>query len=67
MITIDREFEIRQYSPVCLFCKHLTGFRTCKAFPEEIPLEIWNGENKHTEPYEGDHGVRFEQYEATEK
>lgn len=55
----DREFDTPKYSPVCTYCKHVRGFRVCTAF-EEIPLEIWNGENKHHEPYLGDRGIRFE-------
>ncbi len=47
-------------SPVCDFCKHETGHRTCAAFPDQIPDEIWNGENKHAKPYQGDHGIQFE-------
>ena len=66
-ITLDKEFKISPLSEVCIFCKHFTGLRTCKAFPEGIPLEIWNAENKHTEPYEGDHGIQFEQRKLPEE
>ena len=49
-------------SPVCTFCRHLemSGQKHCRAFPEEIPSAIWNGENDHRSPYPGDHGIRFE-------
>lgn len=53
-ITIDKEFEIPKYSPVCSFCIHLRGFgrdRKCEAFPKGIPLDIWNGDNPHTEKH----------------
>ena len=46
----------------CLVCKHLTSFKmmTCKAFPEEIPLEVWKGIERHDEPIEGDNGFQYE-------
>jgi hypothetical protein len=47
-------------SPICSFCRHWQGDRRCDAFPEEIPLAIWIGENDHRQPIEGDHGIRFE-------
>ena len=62
MITIDKEFEIPQYSKICTFCKHndVEEDHKCEAFPKGIPMEIWMGENDHKEPYEGDHGIQFE-------
>jgi hypothetical protein len=47
---------------VCWLCAHKlpTFKRTCAAFPNGIPDEIWLGDNDHTEPYPGDMGVRFE-------
>lgn len=66
-ITLDKDSDIPVYSPVCARCKHWrpsTGEngRTCAAFPaaDSIPLVIWRGENPHTAPVEGDHGIRFE-------
>jgi len=58
----DSELYIPVFSSVCTFCKHWNQKpgRTCKAFPEGIPMEIWEGRNKHTEPYEGDQGIQFE-------
>ena len=58
----DRELDIPVYSPVCTFCQHvrLEPRRTCAAFPDGIPLEIWMGDNKHTSAVRGDHGVMFE-------
>lgn len=32
----------------------------CKAFPKGIPEEIAFGDNPHTKPVEGDHGIQFE-------
>lgn len=63
-ITIDQEFAIPIYSPVCMLCKHLrfNEGRTCDAYPKEdsIPMEIWTGENNHRKPFTGDHGIQFE-------
>ncbi len=68
---IDRDHDILPYSKVCSRCIHLvvesaSAFKAerptgrCKTFPAGIPLEIWSGDNPHTEPFDGDGGVRFE-------
>ena len=45
----------------CINCKHLLPDKKCKAFPEEIPNEIFvTGEHDHTEPFKGDNGIQFE-------
>jgi len=56
----DREVEESVYSPTCIFCAHWDQFahRQCAAF-REIPLEIWEAENAHREPYPGDQGIQF--------
>jgi hypothetical protein len=51
-------------APACLKCAHFNeadtvGF-TCAAFPEGIPDAVLVGGDPHTEPIEGDHGLRFE-------
>ncbi len=51
------------YSPVCARCKRFTGTRpgerTCEAYPDGIPPEIWLGDDPHTTPHEGDGGKQF--------
>lgn len=49
------------YSPVCARCQNLIDgpAHKCRAF-DKIPQEIWDGKNKHTAAYPGDHGIRFE-------
>lgn len=51
----------------CYRCRHLfpgsrkkDGKRTCKAFPEKIPIEILAGKVAHLKPYPGDNGIMFE-------
>ena len=66
-VTIDSELHILTYSPVCVFCKHQIRQRECAAFGEAIPLEIWNGDNNHRQPYEGDTGIQFEPIDDREQ
>lgn len=61
----DSEFKQILYSH-CVTCEHFdstAGVREkkrCAAFPDGIPDEIWRGDNDHTAPYPGDHGIQFE-------
>jgi len=61
----DSEFDNPVYSPVCTLCVHLKAplrEHRCAAFNHQsgIPLEIWNGQNNHQQPYAGDNGIQFE-------
>lgn len=58
--------------PACLSCRHFhrkdrTG-NFCDAFPDKggIPFPIFSGENPHTSPYPGDHGIRYSPRPGTE-
>jgi len=46
--------------PQCTYCVHLTDVGRCRAFPAGIPASILMGDFDHTEPYPGDHGIRYE-------
>lgn len=64
-ITLDEDSEIDIYSDVCSYCRHYrpdVGRHTCAAFPVEdsIPMEIWQGEYDHRQPYPGDNGILFD-------
>jgi hypothetical protein len=64
--TLDGEdwaYQMTPFSETCMFCVYLNSnltFRSCKVFPGGISREIWMGENDHSKPYPGDHGVSFE-------
>jgi len=47
----------------CFNCVHLQDYNkmTCKAFPKGIPEDILSRRHNHREPYEGDHGILFEE------
>jgi len=46
---------------VCLHFKENSPILTCDAFPKGIPTIILKGEFDHTNEFEGDNGIRFEQ------
>lgn len=60
--------KVPRFSPVCDRCIYLQQELRCDAFPapQSIPLEIWLGQNPHTEPFPGDHDIRFEAVNQTE-
>jgi len=53
--------------PQCINCKNLNrntithDVKTCKAFPEGIPDDIWDYSYDHTEAYPNDNGIRFDE------
>lgn len=56
----DGDFLGGLVSPTCALCRHwLVGTRTCLAYPDGIPDEVWSGRNDHREPYPGDNGIQF--------
>lgn len=56
----------------CYACAHYRGFRpgeearTCAAFPDQIPVEIWLDDHDHRERFPGDGGVTFEDYDPAD-
>ena len=61
MIVLDDTSALRgMYSDICSFCKHFKSVYKCAAFSDDIPIEIWTGQNDHTTPYPGDNGIQFE-------
>lgn len=63
LIFLDEAIPIS--SPICDKCRNYRYGRKCTAYPERhsIPLEIWLGDHDHKTPYEGDHGIHFEERE----
>lgn len=47
----------------CRSCEHYLFARTCKAFAEWIPEEVWLGEDDHSQPIEGDQGLTYQEAE----
>lgn len=48
----------------CAYCRHKRSGPTCTAFPDGIPTAILSNGHDHRRPYPGDHGVRFEPFDA---
>jgi hypothetical protein len=44
----------------CVGCIHYLGAKTCEAYPEEIPDEIYIEGFDHREPFKDDNGIRWE-------
>lgn len=52
--------ETKRLPPFCHVCRHLApSGSACAAYEKEIPQEILSGTVLHTEPFPGDHGIRF--------
>lgn len=70
-ITLDENHanSVMVINPTCFYCQHHSdrevSERKCAAFPESIPLEIWNGGNDHTSRYTGDNAIIFEPVQST--
>ncbi len=60
VILDDRNPDLPLFSPVCEACQHFGGHALhCEAF-ENIPGEIWRGNNNHQVPYPGDRGIKYD-------
>ena len=44
----------------CRACARYTRESRCEAYPQGIPRQIVIGGADHRQPFEGDHGLRFE-------
>jgi hypothetical protein len=53
--------------PICFNCKHFDFDKSnCTAFPKEIPFEILNGENNHSNPLpDQNNNIVFEKIQKT--
>ena len=72
LISYEDDFALK--IPLCFFCRH-TSFsgtnldsiirtKTCKAFPEGIPRQIYVDRYDHRNPYPNDNDIQFEMYET---
>jgi len=43
-----------------MLCKNYRGVGTCRAYPNDIPNEIYQGRHDHRKPFPGDGGIMFE-------
>lgn len=47
--------------PICFACRHLSrDDATCAAFPDGLPVEIFEWRHDHRHPFPGDGGITFE-------
>jgi len=61
---LDGARSTESTSATCRHCRHLLlpARRTCAAFPEGIPDELWWATRGHREPYPGDQGIQYEEH-----
>jgi hypothetical protein len=51
------------YINSCQECDRYLLAGRCIAFPNGIPSKIWENDDDHSNPYEGDNGIQFEPIE----
>lgn len=51
---------MKVHEPLCFFCKNLTEYPKCHAFPNGIPADIRRGKNLHLAHLPGDHNIVFQ-------
>jgi hypothetical protein len=60
--------SVSPFSEICWNCLHFNSDnpteRKCKAFPEDIPLEIWECRRNHDEAYPNDNNIRFKHFKS---
>ena len=52
-VILENEFTI------CFECLHYHGDKTCEAFPDGIPADVWIGEFAHFIPHPDDAGIQY--------
>lgn len=54
-------------TPLCLSCIHWIRGQKCRAFANDIPVEITTMEFDHRHPHPLDNGLRYEKKEKPKK
>ena len=66
----EKETMTQFAPPICISCKHyhyarnrnrMPDTRTCKAFPDGIPKQVYYMEHDHRQPFKGDRGIVYEE------
>ena len=60
---LDGTRSTESTSATCRHCRHLQhpARRTCAAFPDGIPNDLWWAYRGHREPFPGDQGIQYEE------